>query len=363
MSKKNKRSPFLRGLIIVGGFISICILGLLLLLGYLSVREYKPQAQEEVEITGTGTSTLSVGDSLSVLSFNIGYGALDKDHDFFMDGGETVTVESADIIQENMAGIISTINEANADVVFLQEVDVEAKRSYGINEAEMLRDSFLGTSAFATNFLCDFIPYPLPEMIGKVNSGILTLSRFGAESATRIALPTSFKWPVRLCQLKRALLVQRIPLEGSDKELVIINVHLEAYDDGSGKAKQTEILTQLLMEEYEKGNYCIAGGDFNQNFPTVDPNLYPVYDDTYFEAGTLEADILPEGWTFATDATTPTSRLLSGPYDQTNPETQYYVIDGYILSPNIVVEEVETLDKGFTYSDHNPVKLKVTLAE
>ena len=50
------------------------------------------------------------------------------------------------------------------------------------------------------------------------------------------------------------------------------------------------------------------------------------------------------------------------PYDPTDEvNTQYYVIDGYIVSPNVTVESVETLDIGFEYSDHNPVGIKVIL--
>ena len=41
-----------------------------------------------------------------------------------------------------------------------------------------------------------------------------------------------------------------MPIEGSDKELVSINLHLEAYDDGEGKAKQLKQLMDLLKEEY-----------------------------------------------------------------------------------------------------------------
>lgn len=41
--------------------------------------------------------------------------------------------------------------------------------------------------------------------------------------------------------------------------------------------------------------------------------------------------------------------------------TQYYVIDGLILSPNVKLEEVKTVDAAFENSDHNPVRVVVTL--
>ena len=153
-----------------------------------------------------------------------------------------------------------------------------------------------------------------------------------------------------------------LPLEGSDKQLVLVNLHLEAYDDGEGKIAQTNQLKDFIQSEYEKGNYVIAGGDFNQIFPgglEAYPNEHP----DLWTPGVLTGDMLPEGWSFAYDLATPSCRLLNQPYDPSDTvNTQYYVIDGYIVSPNVSVQTVETLDLGFENSDHNPVRLIVTLA-
>ncbi len=328
---------------------------------YLTVKEYRPKEIEDIAVTGLASETLSEGDDVSFLTFNIGYGALDAGHDFFMDGGAGVTTESAQTVEENIEGIAAAIHAARADIVFLQEADISSKRSHNINEVEYLHGRIGGTLAFATNFLASYIPYPFPDTIGKVHSGIATLSPYETQSAVRIALPTAFKWPVRVCQLKRCLLVQRIPLEGTDKTLVVINLHLEAYGSGEGKTIQTEVLTGILKQEYEMGNYVIAGGDFNQTFPGADPSLYPLMLTDAFMPGALEENILPAGWQFVTDETTPTSRLLNEVYDPESPNTQYYVIDGYICSPNVEVLEVKTLDLEFANTDHNPVYLRVRL--
>ena len=50
------------------------------------------------------------------------------------------------------------------------------------------------------------------------------------EIQNRIKLAESFSWPIKTCNLKRCMLETRIPIEGTDKELVLINFHLEAYD-------------------------------------------------------------------------------------------------------------------------------------
>ena len=41
----------------------------------------------------------------------------------------------------------------------------------------------------------------------------------------------------------------------------------------------------------------------------------------------------------------------------------FHIIDGFILSPNVKLDRVETLDRQFQYTDHNPVLIQVTLEE
>ena len=75
----------------------------------------------------------------------------------------------------------------------------------------------------------------------------------------------------------------------------------------------------------------------------------------------MERDILPVKWTFASDLSVPSCRLLNRPYDPEYWWTQYYVIDGFLLSPNVTLEEVHTINASFEYTDHNPVKITVRL--
>ena len=70
--------------------------------------------------------------------------------------------------------------------------------------------------------------------------------------------------------------------------------------------------------------------------------------------------MLPEGWQFAYDDSSPTCRLLDKPYTE---DCQTYVIDGFILSPNVQLQAVSTVNLDFACSDHNPVKLEITLLE
>ena len=349
----------LKTVLIILGIILLCAAAFIL---WLSVTEFKPGDVSDVKIEANSEVsglTPFLDEEFSVISWNIGYAGLGKDSDFFMDGGENVSSADQDTVNASLLGIYKTLysDSEPATVFMLQEVDQNSTRTYGKNEVDALG---INNSAYALNYSCKFVPYPVPP-IGRVNSGLLTTTIYDIDSAERISLPCPFKWPVSVANLKRCLLVSYLPISGTDSKLVIVNLHLEAYDDGEGKIAQTKQLREFIRAEYEKGNYVIAGGDFNQIFPGG-LDKYPNTHTENWEPGQISDDIMPEGWTLAYDLETPSCRLLNQPYDPTDTEnTQYYVIDGFILSPNVELVSVKTLDEGFEYSDHNPVKLQVKL--
>lgn len=336
------------------GAVFLLLAGLIV---FLTVTEYKPEPRETASHIILDNSALSAGQSLTVCSWNIGYGGLGKESDFFMDGGSMVAPPSQDIVRKNLEGIREFVSSTDADAWLFQEMDMNSARTGGQNQFRLLDHTVAGSSAFAYNYKCLFVPIPFPPM-GRVESGIATMTGLLMDSEPeRISLPCPFSWPVRTANIKRCLLVTRLDVEDTDKELVLVNLHLEAYESGEGRIAQTKQLMDLMQEEYAKGNYVIAGGDFNQTFPGA-LDLYPIQDAEKWTPGVLEESVLPEGWQFAYDSAAPTCRLLDRPY---SPECQLYVIDGFILSPNVRADSVETLSLDFEYSDHNPVRLDVTL--
>lgn len=339
--------------------LAICLI-LCGFLSYLTVTEYRPEDYSAAESEFLENSSLTKKDSFSILTWNIGYAGLDSDADFFMDGGKMVHPVSQEHVKNNLSAIAEYLESSQDDIYLLQEIDRQSKRTDHIDELSYLRESTNLGWAYATNYRCNFVPYPFPP-IGKIDSGIATMTNFKPSGdSERISLPCPFSWPVRTANLKRCLLVSRFPVDDSGHELVTVNLHLEAYDNGEGKAAQTKMLLSVLEEEYEKGNYVISGGDFNQVFPDS-LTTYPIKNPNLWEPGVLQEQDLPEGWSFAYDISTPSCRLLNQPYDPKSENTQYYVIDGFLVSPNINIESVKTEDLGFANSDHNPVRLKFTL--
>jgi endonuclease/exonuclease/phosphatase family metal-dependent hydrolase len=240
----------------------------------------------------------------------------------------------------------------------LQEVDEDSKRSYNINQIDKLVVDKMGRS-FAYNFKVKYVPFPFPP-IGKVNSGLLSMASHTIKDSERVSLPNPFSWPVRTVNLKRAMLLTRYPIKGNEHDFVVINFHLEAYDSGEGKIAQTKLLSEIISKEYEKGNFVIAGGDWNQTLIKdlkVDPTLL-----TEWTAPTVEWDSLPS-WEMGVDTKTPTNRSLIKPYVGNKDKLAKFFIDGFIVSPNIKIIETKVSAMDFRYSDHEPVQMKFMLLD
>ena len=343
--------------LLLGIVVLIAGVGLLV----LTVTEYRPAERETIAPQRKAAGTLAAGTAVHVLSWNIGYGALGDNADFFMDGGRMVNTADAARVERNMADIRAFLEAEAPDLILLQETDVNSDRSHHVDESAALAQSFPAYEAlFAYNYKALYVPYPLPP-IGHVEAGLLTLSTYPIAAAERVQLPCPFSWPMRLINLKRCLSVSRIPVEGTGRELVLINLHLEAYDDGAGKTAQTAMLADLLSAEADKGNYVIAGGDFNQVFSNVDTSRWPVRAGMW-TPGVIDAAAFDARFSLLMDGSAPTCRYLDRPYAGADRDQfQYYLIDGFIVSDNVRVERLETVPLDFQAADHNPVRLTAIL--
>lgn len=333
-------------------------------LGYLTIFEYKPETLETLSVESNQVGEVVTDTSYTALTFNIGYASLGIDEDFVMDGGKKGRTNSKSVMEGYLDGITGILSDNPSDFYLLQEVDLKSRRSYYVNQTETIKDTLGGTYAdtFAYNFKAQFVPFPVSftDHIGYVESGLQTLSNFKIDEATRHQFPGAFSWPLRIANLKRAMVVHELPVSGSDKSLIIVNLHMSAYDgDGTLRAQEMAYLKTFLEEQKALGNYVIVGGDFNQTFPEA-KNIYPPIQDIWI-AYDMEDDFLPLGFNFQIDINHPSCRLLDKPYDPTASDTQYYIIDGFIVSDNITVESVVNLNHGFLYSDHNPIQLSFKL--
>lgn len=325
---------------------------------YASVSDYKPEVTEVIH-TSANPDTIDVTKDLNLMIWNIGYCGLSDDMDFFYDGGKQVRTSKENVL-ENFDFVKTQLkNNDSLDFILLQEVDVRSKRSYYINEVDSFKNLLSDFHPFfGKNYDVTFVPSPITNPLGRVKSGLLSFSQYNPKEVTRYSFPGNYSWPVKLFMLDRCFLVKRFPTN-NNKELIVINTHNSAYDDGSLKAQQMEYLKTFLLEEYNKGNYVIVGGDWNQNPPDVDySDLKENSPTKRFVLNPIDANYLPSEWTWAYDPHTPTNRYLNAPYEKGKTITP--IIDFYLMSPNISLQCIKTQNFDFKNTDHQSVISKIT---
>lgn len=336
------------------------VLAVLSYLIYVVLSYHRIDNNLTLEIEGTATSMAPIDTELSLLTYNIGFGAYSADYSFFMDGGEHSRALSKDAVFHNTNGAVDVISKTNPDLVLLQEVDTDGTRSYHVNQKNLIADKFSGfDSVFAENYDSPYFLYPFHEPIGANKSGILTLSRFDIESSTRISLPVE-KSVSKYFDLDRAYSMSIIKTDGG-KDLVLYNVHLSAYTlDGTISEDQLKILSDDMQKQYEKGNYIIAAGDFNKDMLGDSSKYFERPSGEYNWAAPFNDSLLPQGIKSYSGSNVPSCRNAETAFKGDG--TDFVLsVDGVLVSDNIEVLSCETVDTSFAYSDHNPVNLKFIL--
>lgn len=324
--------------------------------------EYKPKGKQNVTVEGEGYYSLNFDEPFTIMTWNIGYGALGDNADYFKENGKMVQTADRNRINRNLNNIRNRIDEIRPNIILLQEVDISSKRAKHVDEYSLFKHHLNNYStAYATNYKVSYLLYPLTDTVGNVHSGIATLSKYTMESAERIQLPSSYIWPTSMVNYKRCMLVSYVPIKDSEKKLVLINVNLDTYKKEEKRVKQIKKLIQIMEKEKKKGNYVIVGGDFNQTFSNVNIKKYPIGDNVW-KPGKLDISAFSEDWQLLMDTENPSRRSLDKPYESADKEKfQYYVVDGYIVSKNIEVQSIQTQNFEFESTNHNPVLMKISL--
>ena len=344
--------------------ISIILLTAVLIVGgfllYITFTDYKPEEITPLTVNNNQERILKHGEAFSVTTFNIGYAGLDKDQDFFMDGGSMSRSSSEEQTRVNLEAISSFMTTVGSDLYLLQEVDVDSSRSYGIDQVSFLSSTFSNYSnVFATNYKVPWVPIPVLDPMGSAYSGLLTLSKLQSTNNTRYDLPGKETWPVQQFELDRAFMESRLPVDNG-KELVLINLHLSAFDQGGTiRKQQLEYLSTYIRQENEKGNYLILGGDWNHSLPGTDPQTFETTQEWPEWLQQFPDNFQLEGFKWAVDPDIPSVRTLDIPYSEG--VNFRAVIYGFLISPNIELRDVQGHDFSFEYSDHNPVTANLVL--
>ena len=338
---------------------------LVVVLGYVAYVfiDYHRIGNQELTVERNAAATVEAGKEYGILSYNIGFGAYEDDYSFFMDGGTESRAWSEERLTANIERIGAFLQQQDADLYLLQEVDRDSTRSYHVDEAAMLTAQLPGLGhIWAQNYDSPYLFYPLDQPHGKSVSGLLTLSSFGITEARRVELPIE-AGVMKLVDLDRCYSVHRIPA-ADGRELVLYNVHLSAYtSDGTMLWSSWSCCGRICRRSMKRATGALLAA-------TSIRICWASRRRSSAVCRGLHLGAAPAGG----DSGTATNLSLVAPLDETDPvpscrnadapyhEGQYVLtVDGFVVSDNVTVEQAVVEDTGFAWSDHNPVSMRFVL--
>lgn len=227
-------------------------------------------------------------DTLKIMTWNIKFGG--GRIDFFFDcHGDRVIMEEAEVLT-NMSAIAEKIRKVKPDILMIQEVDVNAKRSAFVDQIQYLLDNTdFNYAAYASQWKAKHIP---SDGIGKMDSGNAILSKWKFTDAKRIPLPLikAQNFIVRYFYLKRNIL--QIKLEHEGKTINILTTHASAYAKDDTKKKQLDLIKTQIDSINKKGEQFVLGGDFN-SLPPYSKQTSK-FEDSVCSDGDFDADSYAE---------------------------------------------------------------------
>ena len=409
MANKRKRKPWVIALISVGATLGLIILIVIGYVGYVTFSYYRI-GDKELTIKNNQTVAIAQSDigtkEFSITTYNIGFGAYERDYSFFMDTsrfkeeyvesqnrvkteGKKARGFSKNHVLTNTNGAYDTINKlGDLDFMLYQEVDTKSTRSFNVNQVEIGNEKHSGyASVYGVNYHSAYLAYPLHEPIGQSNSGITTYSKYEIINATRKEFKITDAFFGKFFDLDRAFTISEIKIANSVRKLYIFNVHMSAYDE-NGVVRRVQLAQlkeaiKLARDIDGDNNYVVIGGDFNHDLVIDNPLLNAEYKANIFDL--QETEILTTDWfnyfrlnkeqdgqevknlisgeleTYSYDfkdinvnAYGPTNigtcRDASIPFSDKNNngivDNAMVSIDGFLVSDNIEVTHIETIGSG-----------------
>ena len=192
----------------------------------------------------------------SIVTYNIGY----------LSGmtNNRAIEKPKSLFDYNLQKVIDETQRVNPDIIAFQEIDYDASRSYNVNQEEEIADLGYNYRAKTINWDERYLPFPywpISMHFGKVVSGQSIISKYPLKDQQRIVLQRVADAPFHrdAFYLERLAQVVKVVLDG--KEVILINIHLEAFDKDT-RVKQFEEVV-ALFNKYKANYPTILLGDFN----------------------------------------------------------------------------------------------------
>lgn len=200
---------------------------------------------------------------LRVMSYNIKFGAARADFWFDYWGGE-VQIDY-EVVAANMESLYALVREVDPDVLILQEVEVNSRRSSYYDMVQgMLEGTRLNYAAYIQVWGSRYIP---AESLGRVDLGDTILSRYPITFAERIHQPERTDLPGPLVELYVHNMIGHAVIDtGAGRSLAAYSVHTEGYARDDTKELQLQQIFETVTEDTLP---FVLGGDFNELPPSA----------------------------------------------------------------------------------------------
>jgi endonuclease/exonuclease/phosphatase family metal-dependent hydrolase len=193
--------------------------------------------------------------TLTVVSYNIGHAQGIKENAW--------DYREKEITINHLNNIGDAMTAMDADIFLLQEVDLDSKRTFHINQLNFLKNK-TGHPYSACSLVWEknYIPFPywpINHHMGYMRSANCILSRFPLSTHYRYVFekPKSNPFWYNWGYIDRV--IERVDVTIGEQKIAVLNVHLEAWDKPT-REDQIKILWDYMNKIDEP---IIVGGDFN----------------------------------------------------------------------------------------------------
>ena len=379
MKTKAKKVIKITGIILLALVIVLAAYIIYLYASYHRIPDNQELQVEEISQNTEAGNELTTEKNYSALTYNIGFGAYTPDFSFFMDGGKSSWAKSKDSVKETIKGAGELVASKDPDFALVQEIDLDATRSYHVNEYSILKENIPAYNCvFAQNYDSAFLFYPFTQPHGKSKAGLALFSKYPITGSLRRSFPISTSF-TKFFDLDRCYSISRVPVDNG-KELVIFELHMSAYGNSDAiREGQIRMLSEDMQKEYEAGNYVICGGDFNHDLKAADTQskASDASNNTQTDSGDsaepeswaypFPRSELPEHFSFCLDQLSEDEKnnlwnsARNADMEYVPGETYTVTLDGFIISDNVECTKYENVNNGYSYSDHDPVYMEFQL--
>ena len=303
----------------------------------------------------TSLATHNATDTLRILSWNIAWG-----HGEGSDGTNYIPSSQQDQFTR-LKGISDVIKNVGADIVFLQEVDLEAKRSHFINQMDLI-SSLTGIpfkSAIST-WKAQYIPYPggltFSKHWGFTDSGAGVISKFPICKNEYTLYPKSTEKSYFYNLFYPFRYRQKVHIHIGGLPFIFVNNHLEAFVSNT-RIEQASFLKSSIINSALTPPIVAFGGDFN-SIPSAEISINSDNNFEYRKDSTLAILNSVQGYreVISDDRYTMTpEKFYSYPGKISDKRLDYIFVRN-----DFEILRSEILDTG-DLSDHRPVFVEIVL--